>query len=163
MEAATVLAENKGETPWRASSFSQAGVTGSAQASLNASDPPLAFNAGDSATPAFDVGETPRNGTFATSSLFGDDRGYGNLSGTLVYAGLNARRGTSDVLDSLIAPGATPFTPSSIGTWAHSAGGLKFVLATGATALLGLGFIAGLMRLRRHRSGHYKLHLSYHF
>jgi hypothetical protein len=154
-----VLAQYSGEAPSLDASLSPSAVTGSVQAAadgLNTSS--LAFNAGDSATPAFDVGETQRSDAFATSFMFGNDRGYGNLPGTGVTSG----RGTSGVLNSLFASGASPFTPSSIGFGAYNAGALKFELSTGATALLALGVIAGLMRSRQRRSGHHKLHLNYH-
>jgi hypothetical protein len=169
MEAATVFSENfNGETASFDASLFQSAQTGSvdaAPAGLNTSIPSFTFNAGDSATPTFDLGAAQRNGagdTFAASFLFGNDKAYGALSGTSVFSGLDGKGGTSDVLNSLFASGSTPFTSSSIEFWAHIAPAPNFVVSAGATALLGLGFIAGLMRLRQRRSGHHRFCLSYH-
>ena len=89
----------------------------------------FAFNAGDTVALTFDLGGSQRNDIgdiFNTSFLFGSNTAYSNLSGTGLYSGLSGSGSTPTLLESLFVSGTTPFTTSSIGFIAQSAGTLRF-------------------------------------
>jgi len=108
-------------------------INGTGAAGLITTIASFAFNAGDNVRLAFDLGGSQRGDvgdTFVTSFLFGNNTGYGNLSGTGLYSGLSGSGSASDLANSLFVSGATPFTSSSISFLAQNAGVLRFAFSS---------------------------------